>query len=327
MIKKLIPAFVFLLLIGACSKDSLAPEEPINKGEKQLLSLRVDGFSQSLLPFVDRIQAANLSASLLSPLSSSSTNLGDHINTLEFKVYHKNMLVDSIRQHSDNSDFGIYENYFLPHATAYRVFVAGAMLENGGNIELKRGATTDETNIKILPEPVDAFAFHGSYIIDAEHQTENIHLKRFVGRLEVNLTEEIPNNAARIEMTIHNTAQYFMPFSEKGYHLDPKKDSTEYNTLKTILIKPEDRGRRDFSFNMYFILKSLLGSEAETSKVTIKAFDILSKEIAVREIDNVILQANKRTKLSGIIFGHYPNREFEIEINSEWDSEIPEYRF
>ncbi len=329
MIKNLIPSFIFLLLINACSKDPLTPHEPGNE-EKQLLSLTVDGFSQSLLPFADRIQAANLSASLLPvALSSSGTNLSDNINTLEFKVYHKNKLIDILRQHSNDSDFGKYENYLPPDGTPYRVFVVGAMLDidNGGDIQLKRGATTDETNIKILPELVDAFSFHNSYLIEAESQTENIQLKRFVGRLEINLTEEIPHNAEYIEITIHNTAKYFMPVSEQGYYQDPKKDSIEHNTFKKVFIKPENVGRDDYSINLYFILKSKLGSEAEITNVTIRAVSDMNQKIDIREINDVKLQANMHTKLTGKIFSHHPNRTFDIELDSDWDSEVPEFRF
>lgn len=328
MIRNLIPSFIFLLLITACSKDPLVLNEPDNEEEKQLLSLTVDGFSQDLLPFIDRVQAANLSASLFSPLSSSGTDLSDYINTLEFKVYHKNKLVDSYRQYSDDPDFGKYEKYFSPDGTPYNVFIAGAMLDNGGDIELKRDAGLAETNIRILPEPVDAFSFYNSYTIDAEPQTESIQLKRFVGRLEINLTEEIPHNAEYIEITIANTAKYFMPVLEKGYHLDPKEgeESTPYNTFKKIIIKPEDIGRNDYSVNLYFVLKSELGSEAETTTVTIRAVSDFNLKVDVREVD-VILQSNMRTKLTGKIFTHHPNRTFEIELADDWDSEVPEFRF
>lgn len=332
MIRNLIPSFIFLLLISACSKDPLTPHEPGNE-EKQLLSLTVDGFSQSLLPFADRIQAANLSASLLPvALSSSSTNLSDYINTLEFKVYHKGNLVDSLRQHSDDPDFGKYEDYLSPDAAnSYSVFITGAMLDldNGGDIELKRGAKTEHSSLRILPELTDAFYFYNSYTMGTESQNESVQLKRFIGRLEIDLIEEIPYDAHRLEVTVHNTAKYFMPVSERGYHLSTKEveDLTPYNTFKTFLIKPEDRGRTDYSVNMYFLLRSKLGSEAEVSNVTIKAFDTLNKEIAIREISDVILQANKRTKLTGIIFTHHPNRTFEIELDSDWDLEVPEFRF
>ncbi|TCK84865.1 hypothetical protein [Albibacterium bauzanense] len=331
MIRNLIPSFIFLLLISACSKDPLTPHEPGNE-EKQLLSLTVDGFSQSLLPFADRIQAANLSASLLPvALSSSGTNLSEYINTLEFKVYHKGNLVDSLRQYDGDPEFGKYENYLPPDGMPYSVFVTGAMLDldNEDDIELKRGVNTDLTSLRILPDPIDAFFFFNSYTMGIDPQTESIQLKRFVGRLEIDLIEEIPNDAHRLEVTVHNTAKYFMPVSERGYHLSTKEgeDLTPYNTFKTILIKPEDRGRTDYSFNMYFVLKSKLGSEAEITNVTIKAFDTLNKEVAIREINDVILQVNKRTKLTGIIFSHHPNRTFDIELDSDWDSEVPEFRF
>lgn len=328
MIRNLIPSFIFLLLITACAKDSLAPDES-NKEEKQLLSLTVDGFSQDLLPFIDRVQAGNLSASLFSPLPSSGTNLSDYINTLEYKVYHKGNLVDSIRQYSDDPEFGKYENYFTPDGNPYNVFVAGAMLGNEGDIELRKDAGLAETSLRVLPESVDAFSFYNSYTVGAEPQTESIQLKRFVGRLEINFTEEIPHNAMSIEITIHNTAKYFMPVSERGYHLDPKEgeESTPHNTFKKILIKPEDVGRNDYSVNLYFILKSALGSEAEITDVTIRTVSDMNQKIDIKEVNNVVLQANMRTKLTGKIFSHHPNRTFDIELNSDWDSEVPEFRF
>lgn len=328
MIRNLIPSFIFLFLITACTKDSVAPDEP-NREEKQLLSLTVGGFSQELLPFIDRVQAANLSASLFSPLSSAGTNLSDYINTLEFKVYRKSVLVDSYRQYSDDPDFGKYESYLSPDAAVpYNVFITGTMLGSEGDIELNRDIGSTDFSLRILPEPVDAFTFYKSYTIGAEPQIESIQLKRFVGRLEIDLMEEIPYNAHSIEITVHNTAQYFKPISEDGYNLIPKEGENPINhTVKTFLIKPEDIGRNDYSVNVYFVLRSKLGSEAELSKVTIKAFDNLNKEVATREINDVILQANKRTKLTGKIFTHHPNRTFEIELADDWDSEVPEFRF
>src|SRR5690606_28392820 len=150
-------------LITACTKDSVAPDEP-NREEKQLLSLTVGGFSQELLPFIDRVQAGNLSASLFSSLSSSGTSLSDYINTLEFKVFYDGKLIDSVRQNSDEPDFGKYENYLSPDpAKLYNVFATGAMLDNEDDIELKRGATTNLTSLRVLPELIDAFFFYNSY--------------------------------------------------------------------------------------------------------------------------------------------------------------------
>lgn len=329
MIKNLILFCIFLLLISGCSKSYFGPDEKDDVAEKQLLSLNVTGFSQELVPFVDRVQAGNLNASLFSPLSSSGIDLRDYINTLEFKVYHKSIVVDSVRQYSDDTDFGKYENYFLPDGVAYRVFIAGAMLnlESSGDIEFKNNGKIDEIAIRVLPEFTDAFVFYNSYMMDTEVEAENIQLKRFVGRLEINLTEEIPYDAEYIEITIHNTAKYYMPFLEKGYHLDPKNDSTAHNIVKKIIIKPEDIGRLDYSTDIYFILKSKLGGEPEITNVTIKAVANFGQKVYIREVQDVNLQANMRTKLNGRIFSNHPNKHFELELDSDWDSEVPEFRF
>jgi len=149
-----------------------------------------------------------------------------------------------------------------------------------------------------------------------------------VGRLEVNLTEKIPAEAHHIEVTIDNTAQYFLMMEQRGYRFekDIANDNLPYQTVKVIDIKPEDVGKEEYSFTAYFVKNGLLSSEAQTSKVTLKAFDAENNLLQTREIPNVALQTNMRTKLSGRLFTA-PNLNFDIDIDGAWSDEIPEYEF
>ena len=170
----------------------------------------------------------------------------------------------------------------------------------------------DHTKLRVTLE-------YSKIINGTETQTEEI--------IEEIISSFSKYNANRIEITVHNTAQYFMPFLKKGYHLNPKNDSVQHNTLKTIIFQAEDLGRTDYSATVYYMLKSELGSEAEISNVTLKAFDRSNKEIATRYIPDVTLQANKRTRLTGKIFTPHPSTFFDIEITDDWDSEVPEFVF
>src|SRR5690606_24969236 len=103
-------------------------------------------------------------------------------------------------------------------------------------------------------------------------------------------------------------------------------DTIPYHTSKSIQIKPEDIGRTDLSVSAYFVLKSELGSVPDTTKVILAAYRQNGTLIQRREIPNVIVQANKRTKLIGKLFS-VPNIDFDVALENDWSSDIPEYEF
>jgi len=328
MKRNLISLFILLLFIASCSKaPQTIPEEDLAENEKYLLSFTVSGFSQDLLPFPEKLQSTNALS------TNSLVNIRDYFNTLKIIVYYRNDVIDSVIQYADDPDFGQYSKYYPPSQSVsfpYNVVIIGAMLDNPDEeIVFEEMDQITYSRVSISPNPADAFFAVKTFVLSPEPTHETIQLQRFVGRLDVQLDEEIPNTADQIEVTIENTAKYFMPVEKRGYHIDRiiKNDNVPYNTVKRIKINPEDTGRQDFSFSTYFMLKSILGSEAETSKVVIRAYNQDGKEITKREIPNVIIQANKRTKLRGLLFTSPPNMGFDMEIESDWDSEIPEFKF
>src|SRR5690606_13842948 len=127
-----------------------------------------------------------------------------------------------------------------------------------------------QSYISMEPNWVDAFSFAERLVVTNEPSYRDINLKRFVGRLEVNLLEEVPENAHRIEVRMENTAKYFSSYKEEGFHLErsPKPDSVPYATLQNIYIQPKDIDKTDFNFNAHFILKGIL-TTINTSKITL----------------------------------------------------------
>ena len=335
---------IFLLvssiLINGCSKDPINPDDDGFQDGKYLISFDINGFTQDLLPFSDKIRASNLSASMgpnypsrLSNMQAAevqSTDIRDFINTLEIKIYSRNTLIDSIRQYAEDPNFGKFSKYYNP-SNPHNLFITGAMLENNGDVKMGRNSPTETVEnvfIKILPEATDAFFFYKTYFFAQEPQHENLKLKRFVGRVEVNIDEKIPVDADRIEITIQNTAEYFLPFQERGFYLSPllTSDTLVHHTKKSFQLKPEDKGREDFSVAAYFVLKDKLGNTPQPTKITLAAYRANGTLIREREISNINLQSNKRTKLTGKLFS-VPNVDFEMELESDWDSDVPEYEF
>jgi len=342
MKRNLILSVILFLLIAGCSKDSLKPEEEELNNEKHLLSFTIDGFSQDLVPFANQIKALNLSASASHQISAGNTSnsiqatassdIRDHINTIEIKIFRKGALIDSVRQFAADPDFGTYKKYHSITTSQYMVSIVGAMLEHNGDFATR--PLTNQSNpildhhIKMLPYPANAFYFQKQIDLNGGDVHETAKLKRFVGRLDIELMEEIPSTAHRIEITTQNTAQYFIPFEQRGYYYTEveSEDHTPYHTVKNIILKPEHFGKPSFSFNAYHVLKGKLGGAPQTTTVILKAYDSADKVIQTKEIPDVMIQTNMRTKLSGYLFSA-PNLNFDMEIAADWDSEIPAYEF
>src|SRR5690606_38050011 len=87
MIYNTILASVLLLFISSCAKDPVGPiDDDGSNAEEYLISFTIDGFTQDLLPFSNKIQAYDLSASasrnpdaslLSKSIQSSTTQTAD----------------------------------------------------------------------------------------------------------------------------------------------------------------------------------------------------------------------------------------------------------
>src|SRR5690606_35275087 len=96
------------------------------------------------------------------------------------------------------------------------------------------------------------------------------------------------------------------------------------NQTESFSIRPEDIGAQEKTFGSYFMLKNVLGTTAPPRTVTITTYDKSNKVIVKRVVPNVNLQLNQITRLRGPIFSNHPNIDFNIELDSDWQSEIPE---
>jgi len=339
--KRVLTPIIALALLAGCSKNPISLPDEDNTDGKHLLEFTIDGFTQQLIPFADQIKALSIQASAdrsaLSPGSIKAetipgTLLRDHINAIEIKIYQTGLLVDSIRQYADDPKFGTYSAYHQKETSPFQVFIAAAQLGDDGDIEMRRGVDNKgllaDHYIKTLPEPSDAYFSFSTISLTQGTSNRKIQLKRFVGRLEINLKEEIPAATHHMEVRIENTAQYFLLSEQRGYRVnkDVAKDTIAYETVKVINIKPEDRGKPSFEINAYFVKQGLLTGEAETTTVTLNAFDAENNLLKSKIIPNVQIQTNMRTKLTGFLFAA-PNLNFDMEIVSAWNTSVPEILF
>src|SRR5690606_23815852 len=162
----------------------------------------------------------------------------------------------SARQYANHPDFGKYKKYLPPLTTTgnnYRVHIVGAMVENDEDIELRKSVPESSfaNAVKLLSGTFDSFFLHTTVKVSEEPMEPlSLKLKRFVGRLEVNIIDEIPVDAHRIEVRMEDAAQYFLLHDSRGYAYSPTEaqDTVKYKMEKSVFLSPEDAGTTNYSF-------------------------------------------------------------------------------
>lgn len=329
---KKIKVLLALLLVGlfaGCSKETLLSDEE-NVDGKVRVAFTVSGFEHELLPFPNPIIASAEKGVFSATGGSGSTDIRDYINVLDIYVYHGNTeLVDHVRQYAADEKFGIYEEYIDTTVFTRNLNLAfhGAKLDSNSTLEWINTDDVRKEGVSVTPYITDAFsAFFMGVRLKPEGVESNVILSRYVGRVDLNIEEVIPENAGYIKVVVENTAKYFSPAYEEGFTEVRGEDDQPYHTIKRIDIYPDHISDSAIQEQIYFIPKETKGSEPTQVTVKIAAYDIDGELIREISVPDVSIQANKVTKLKGTIFT-IPNILQEIGVDTEWDGEFPEREF
>ncbi|MFB5944308.1 hypothetical protein [Albibacterium profundi] len=331
---KKIKVLLALLLVGlfaGCSKETLLSDEK-NVDGKVRVAFTVSGFEHELLPFPNPIIASAEKGVFSATGGSGSTDIRDYIDVLDIYVYHGGTgaeLVDHVKQYATDEEFGVYETYI--DTTIYRSVIRlafhGAKLDGNTDTEWVKVDKSLTSGVGFTPYVSDAFS---TFVLGVKLVPEGVEssviLSRYVGRVDLNIEEVIPESVGYIEVTIANTAKYFSPFYEEGFTEIQGEGDPTHNTIKRIKISEEHIANRSIQEQIYFIPKEEKGSEPTQVTVNVAAYDIDGELIREISVPDVSIQANKVTKLKGTIFT-IPNILQEIGVDTEWDGEFPEREF
>jgi len=172
----------------------------------------------------------------------------------------------------------------------------------------------------------DTFFESFSINVGSQNIQQEVTLERITGKLEINILDEIPANANRISFKIYDAATGFSlsPFKVGGKtdYMDEGEDS-EYpeNVPSGLLLKDSDKGKTNYKYT-----KFLYGAD-QPVRVKIQCFDASGNMIAIKNIPNVRIYKNKRTILSGKLFGTTQQTGFTVSVNSDWDPATLEVPF
>lgn len=330
---KVLLALLLVGLFAGCSKETLLSDDE-NLDGKVRVAFTVDGFEHELAPFPNPIIASAEKGRFSATEGSGSTDIRDHINVLEIYVYYGSHpssfeLVDQVKQFAGDDDFGTYERYFDTEVYTRNIHLVfhGAKLNEGTQTDWNSINQFSSLGIGFEPTVSDAFiAYKQSVDLDKPEEIESsIKLSRYVGRIDLNIQEAFPESAGYIDVAVENTARYFSPFLEEGF-TEARGDDLPYQTVKRIQILPEHIADSALQEQIYFIPREKKGSEPSPVTIKVAAYSDTDELIREVSIPDVLIQANKVTKLSGTIFT-IPNLTQEIGIDTEWDGEFPEREF
>jgi hypothetical protein len=230
--------------------------------------------------------------------------LGDQIASLEYVIYNSSgVMVKNATQANSLATFGSISEQ-LP-AGDYKMYIVGSTTPF--NIIPKENIS----QLFITPSIYnigDWFVKTIDLKVTEQMQLQNLILDRVVGKIEVQITDAIPANTAKI--TLSSTSASWIHFSS------PYERSTEVRTVETIL-SSADIGKTDYKVSS-FVIPLTTGSI--TSDVSIRAYNASGSLIADKIVKDVKVEKNKKTIMTGKLFTSTSSTAgLSVTVNADWN--------
>lgn len=152
-------------------------------------------------------------------------------------------------------------------------------------------------------------------VVSSASISQSVRLERFIGAIEVNLTDPIRIDASKITLTLVNEAYAFRlnDMTPISVSINPT------SVTKTFTLISTDKG----AINKKFLIHAANTNTAALN-LTIRAYDANNMLIAEKGINNISTYINKRTILSGPLFSsNSTNVSFTYTVNPTWDTDVP----
>jgi hypothetical protein len=283
----------------SCSKqnETATPE----KSDKLYdVNLSVSTFSTEIVGLTSSVGSTRGAVS-----ATNSTNaVGDQISYIEYAIYNSSgLLVKNATQVKSLATFGTI-NEQLP-AGNYKIFVVGS----ADNISLTKENYSSVT-VYFGGKVADTFVKSFDLKVTDETVTQSIVLDRVTGKLEIQITDAIPTNTAKITVTSSSSVSIYLTSSSERYP-QPKTSETSLSTL--------DYGKTNFTLGS-FIIPLTTGSII--SDVSIRAYNTTGGLMVDKIVKDVKVETNKKTVMTGKLFitPAATTTGFSIGLNSDWNT-------
>jgi len=305
MRKILLLSAVAAMLLFSCKKEhSGTSTSPM--GKKYQVTFNVTNFAQKQTSFAVRYGANNLSDTL--------SNLNSYFDVLYYVVYNQPYPASPkvVTQDSTMSNMGMLTDSLAP-GTYDVIIIAG-----------KKGLTIDPTLLYKSGDATfgyggkwqDAFFYQTNLTVSSGNMSQEVTLHRIVGKLELQITDNIPATADSISMTIN-------PELTNKYLQTGLNDAGSTSAIVTFseAIPASAKG------NPNFIMDRIIGNNYESFTVTITCKNASNTVLGTTTVNGVTCIANEKTILSGKLFGSNNTQSFTAKIDTTWTNNSNQYSF
>jgi hypothetical protein len=288
---------VFLLAMAtmiffSCKKDH-SKSGPA--GKKYPVTFNVTNFMSKQGNFAIRHGANSL---------ADTVNASGALDILYYAVYNSGIGVHGVitKQDSSMANFGTVTDS-LPPGQYQVVFIGGKK----GLIDTYSGRTAADNFSYPGNKWQDTFWDEFDITIGNDGISQNVTLKRIVGKLELDITDNIPANADSLVIKVDPEATSLM--NDGGQPMGPPFGTVTYSEK----IPAGAIGHANFTMDR------IIGNAVTPFTVTITCKDSGNQTIASATASNVTVQANTKTVLSGNLFATSPaSQHFTIKADTTW---------
>ncbi len=289
-------ALLLCLLCFSCKKEhsqtsSITPSEKLYPVTFSLAS-----FNQT----VHALHQASTGARVL-----SAATLKDSIDVLYYYVYNPTTMyiVRRLSQNSSQANFGTIKDSIA--AGTYNILIAA------GKSGLYSYPTQDgafgkhsladiyfnyqaDTAYNLPPAPWKDVFFKMLTVTVPAAVNQQVSLDRIVAQLQVDITDSIPSNAAKLDVVISNDA--ISTYYGQNPTVNPGISSFPYSPVYSVPVTAAMVNKTNTILTTYTM------NTFTPFNVTLNAYDALNKRIATKTVVNVTCKQNMRTLLTGKLF-------------------------
>jgi len=290
--KKVLPILSLAFILFACKKSNNEEAKPEVK--KYNVTFQSSEFAQGI--------------SILNKNSAAPAAIGDTLknysDNLYYYVYNSaGSLVNTITQSATAANYGTISDKLA--AGSYTVYFT-AMKGSGGVINSNESST-----VACYPNNGywnDTFYKKVTFTVASADVNQTVRLDRVVGGAEVTLTDVIPSNAYKITILVQNDANTIR-LATGGWEVGVTK-------TKDFILTAEDKGQKNRTFLTH------IANTSAPVVLNIRCYDSNNGLLAEKIVSNVNVYKNKKTLLSGNLFGTTanPSAGFVVFVNPTWDT-------
>jgi hypothetical protein len=299
MRKTLLLSAVAALFFFSCKKEHSGTTKP--SGKKYQVTFNVSNFTQGQTAFSLRHNTSNQASS-----SDTLTTLNGYLDLLYYIVYDQfghGYRLPTV-QDSTNAHMGMITDS-LPAGSYTVVLVAG-----------KKGLLINDYGFTATA----SFGYGGAWqdafwntfpltVVNGS-QTKTVTLNRVIGKLELQILDNIPATADSLTFSIN-------PESFKRNNSDGFNDGEPFDSVKfTVAIPAGAKGQPNFTVDR------IIGNTATAFTVSIACKDASNHILGSAVATNVVCHSNTKTVLAGDLFGHTGgnSQSFTVKVDTAWNS-------